>query len=195
MDELAWELTASLALLTAALDVPEIDVAAEVIALAAQARTVVQSHLGLTITIVGDPPATLTTLQNGQQTDIRASLRIPLLARGIDGVGVDLILYAGQPGAFVDLAADLAWMTGCEPAEFDIDEHLHPPVPSGRAETLRATSLVNQAVGVLIGRGSTPAAAIRELDSYAASNAIARVDAASHMLAEVTLVVGGTTSP
>lgn len=189
MDELGWELAASLALLTAALDHPGLDVSAEVLALAAEARTVVQSYLGMTINVIGDSAVTLSAIEESRKTtDIRTSLRIPLLGNGTDGNGIELILYAYQPGAFVDLAADLTWLTGRQPEELRLDRHLQLASPFEGCETLVATSLINQAIGVMIGRGSTPAAAIRELDSFAASNAIARVDAASRILDEVTPV-------
>lgn len=186
MDALACELAASLALLTAALDDPDADLAAEVVALDAHAHTVVDSYLGLTVVVVGDSSATLTSLA-GQSTmlDIQASVRMPLLDNGVDGASVEFILYARKPGAFVDLAADLAWMTG---REFEIDQHLQLPSASDDTETLPATSLINQAIGVLIGRGSTPAAALRELDSLASSDAIARVDAASRILAAIPAI-------
>lgn len=183
MDALAWDLSTSLALLTAALDDPDADLAAEVVALTAHARTFIDSCVGLTINIAGDPPATLTSLAAQMpMSDIHSSIRIELRSNDTGGAGVDFLLYAHQPGAFVDLAADLAWTTGRESTEFQVDQHLKLPVASGRADTPLATSLINQAIGVLVGRGSTPAAALRELDSHACSNAIARVDAAVRIL-------------
>ena len=80
---------------------------------------------------------------------------------------VALILYARTPGTFVDLAADLAWLTGRPPSEFALDQHLSVPAGSDRGTSLGAASVINQAIGVLIGRGYTPRHAHSKLDTQA----------------------------
>jgi hypothetical protein len=190
VDDISSDLAASLAPLTAALDDPDVDVATEVAALAAQARSAIPSYLGLAASISGDPTVTFTAFPDDDQTPaIRASLRMPLPglprpdAVGV-GVGVALILYAGQPGAFVDLAADLAWLTGREHAEFELDQHLDLPAQLDGTVTLLAASRIDQAIGLLIGRGRTPDEALREIDSHAARDAIDRAAAAARILAD-----------
>ena len=83
---------------------------------------------------------------------ITTSLLVPLAVAADGGeVSVALILYAETPGAFIDLAADLAWITGRPPEDFALDEHRSLPTNS----TARLTDLssINQALGVLIERG------------------------------------------
>jgi hypothetical protein len=188
VDDISSDLAASLAPLTAAVDDPDVDVAAEVAALAAQARSAIPSYLGLAASISGDPAVTFTAFADDDQAPaIRASLRMPLphLPRpDAAGVGVALILYAGQPGAFVDLAADLAWLTGREHAEFELDQHLDLPAQLDGTVTPLAASRINQAIGLLIGRGRTPDEALREIDSHAARDAIDRAAAAARILAD-----------
>ncbi|TVS73821.1 hypothetical protein, partial [Mycobacterium helveticum] len=72
------------------------------------AQAAVPSYLGLSVTVDGSiPPFTFTTLEDGAAKNVRTSLR--LMLPGIDDGRaaplVALILYAGTPGTFVDLAA------------------------------------------------------------------------------------------
>ena len=126
-------LAAELELLTQALDVPGIDVAESMTRLAAAAQTAVDSYLGLCVAITDrSEQLDLTVLDEGTDSaSVRTSLFVPLFPATIDGIittaSVALILYAAIPGAFIDLAADLAWITGRELAEFRLDEHLFPP--------------------------------------------------------------------
>ena len=48
-----------------------------------------------------------------------------------------IILYAGSPGTFVDLAADLAWLTARPLTDFVLDQHL--TVPDGPDTALNYT--------------------------------------------------------
>ncbi len=193
VDEIAPALGATLAQLTAALDEPGADVAASMAAFAAEAHAAIGSYLGLTVSISGSAPAIpFTTLADSEQTPaIRASLRMlmpPVAGTGADGVGAALILYAGQSGAFVDLAADLAWLTGRELTDFVLDQHLNLPAQPDGTLTLLTASLIDQAIGVLIGRGHTPDQACRELDAYAARAATDRAGAAARILAALILI-------
>ena len=94
-------------------------------------------------------------------------------------------LFAGSPGAFVDLAADLAWLTGRPPKDFALDEHLRIPVPDESRVSLRASSVINQAVGVLIARGYSPRRADWQLDVQAAHAGTDRHTAAQVILARL----------
>ncbi len=173
--ELSAALAADLATLTAALDDTDTDLAQTVRQLATAASTAVGSYLGLTITATtGGRPINLTALADLAETDdILTSLRVPLdvaaspLVDGhpgsaIAGATIELILYAGKPGALVDLAADLSWLTGRDLTDFVLDADL---VVADHDDELGRTSWVNQAIGVLIGRGFTPELAAREIDS------------------------------
>jgi hypothetical protein len=48
----------------------------------------------------------------------------PEVAGARVGAGVEVILYTGRAGAFVDLAADLAWLTGRGMTDVPLDQHL-----------------------------------------------------------------------
>jgi hypothetical protein len=165
-------LAADLGILTAALDEPGADVLHSLHQLGVDAQSAVPTYLGLSMTVDGsDPPFTFTTVEDGTADDVRTSLRLTLSGVG-DGRAspwVALILYARTPGTFVDLTADLAWLTGRPPSDFALDQHLGVPAGSDTGTYLRTASVINQAVGVLIGRGYTLGQAHRELDTQADS--------------------------
>jgi hypothetical protein len=52
-------------------------------------------------------------------------------------------------------------------SDFILDQHLAIPTGAVSGYPLRAASLVNQAIGVLIGRGYTPEQALGHLDAEA----------------------------
>ena len=192
--DISSALAADLALVTDALDDPRADVAESVRQLAADALLAVPSFLGLTVVVSGaDPSHQFTTMVGTTRAeDIRSSLLMPALAPdpGTTARTVEVILYAGNPGAFVDLATDLAWMTGSADDVFALDRHLSPiPLPDGQ-RTLEAESLVNQAIGVLIGDGLDHDAALRELDARAGGD---RLAAAEAVLAAIPVDGGGRT--
>jgi hypothetical protein len=191
MDEVTPALAATLALLTAVLDDAGADIAASMAAFAAEAHAAIGSYLGLTVSVSGGAGAvTFTTLADSEQMPaIRASLRMFLpdvASTGADGVSAALILYAGRLGAFVDLAADLAWLTGRELTDFVLDQHLQLPAQPDGTLTLLNASLIDQAIGVLIGRGHTPDQARQELDADTARAATGRAGAAARILAALT---------
>lgn len=160
-------LAADLAILTAALDEPYADVLHSLRQLGVDAQAAVPTYVGLSVTVDGsDPPFMFTTLEDGAADDVRTSLRLTLPGVGGDRAAssVALTLYAGTPGTFVDLTADLAWLTGRPPSDFALDQDLTVPDGSDTGINLRAASVINQAIGVLIGRGHPPGQAGRELD-------------------------------
>ena len=136
-----------------------------------------------------DPPLTVTSLAVGAVAgDIRTSLHLSLPGPGDSrkSLAVAIILYARSPGTFVDLAADLAWLTARPLGDFVLDQHLTvaaAPLPEGQ---LRAASDINQAIGVLIGHGYTLRQADWELDTQAANNRTDRHSAARLILDKVT---------
>jgi hypothetical protein len=163
-------LAADLGILTAALDEPDADVLDSLHQLGVNAQAAVTTYLGLRVTVDDvDPPFTFTTLEDGAAADVRTSLRLTLpgVGNGCASPAIALILYAGSPGTFVDLTADLAWLTGRPLSDFVLDQHLSVLAGSDTATYLRTSSVINQAIGVLIGRGYTPVRAHRELDFQA----------------------------
>lgn len=174
--ELSAALVADLSTLTEALDEPETDLARTVSQLARTAKEAVGSYLGLTIVATtGGSQVNLTALEDSVESeDIRTSLRFPLnttstrhadtgfaeSVRADNEPGIELILYAGNPGALVDPAADLRWLTGRSPSEFVLDADLFV---ADHNDELARRSWTNRAIGILIGRGYTPEQAEQQL--------------------------------
>lgn len=182
-----------LRLLEEALDGSPSDTRASLMALSTGAAQAVPSYLGLSVLLplAGEAPLTVTTFENDRDLQqIGASLRFGV--RGESWVGpqgsalIELILYAGRPGAFVDLAADLIWLTGRPWHEFHIDEDLAGPKESDGARSVTSWSTINQARGVLISGGLTVEQADAELDLRAAVTGSDRSLAAAEILAGVS---------
>jgi hypothetical protein len=181
------DLAAELEILTATLDEPGADIAHSLRQLALAAASAIASYLGLSVLVAhSDPPLAFTSLGDGVAADdVRTSLQVVLPGVG-DGLTVAVILYAGSPGAFVDLSADLAWLATRPLSDFVLDEHLTAPFPSNTGTQLQAASTINQAIGVLIDRGHTPEQANRQLDVQAARAGTDRHGAAQLVLATLT---------
>jgi hypothetical protein len=183
-------LAADLGILTAALDGPDADVLHRLHQLGVAAQAAVPTYLGLSVTFDGsDPPFTFTTLEDGTAHNVRTSLRLTPLARVDDGraaPSVALVLYAETPGTFVDLTADVGWLTGRPPSDFALDQHRNVPAGSDAGTSLRAASVVNQAIGVLIGRGYTPRQAHSKLDTQADGAGTDRYTTAQFILDTLT---------
>jgi hypothetical protein len=180
-------LASDLRRLTAALDEPGADIAQTLHKMAADTHAAVRSYLGLNVSVSrSDPLFTFTYLNDGVVAgDIATSLRLTLPSIGDSWAppAVALIFYAGSPGAFVDLAADLAWLTARPLSDFVLDQHLTIPAGSDSGAQLSAASVINQAIGVLIGFGYTPQQADRRLDTQAAHAGTDRYAAAQLILA------------
>ena len=182
-------LAGDLGILTAALDEPAADVLHSLHRLGVDAQAAVPTFLGLSVTVAGsDPPFTFTIFEEGAADGVRTSLRLTLpgVGDGWASPSVDLILYAGTPGTFVDLAADLAWLTGRPPSDFALDQHLSVRAGSDAGTSLRAASVINQAIGVLIGRGYTPWQAHSKLDTQADGAGTDRYTTAQFILDTLT---------
>lgn len=119
-------------------------------------RAAVPSYCGMSITIATEAiPVTVTapTTGDGPVVEPVTSLVIPLSAIGL-AADDELVLFASVPGAFVDLAADLAHATATELVTFAVDTRLGPP--PGSTVGVGGLGVINQAIGMLIGRGHTP---------------------------------------
>ena len=150
-------LSADLAALTQSLGEPG-DLESSVRALAHHVAAGVASYLGLTMEVVADGfEISFTVLEHADSIHkIANSLRIPLDRNSGAGAGSSLVLYAANPGAFVDLAADLSFALDLGPDALQLDAHLHAPSPEFDSIGLAAHSTINQAIGILIDRGHTP---------------------------------------
>lgn len=157
-------LAADLHALTATLDDRTIDIAATLTSLGDAAAAGIESYLGLNATLTdtetGDGSEVQLSTMPGHDAAIGSSVLLSLAGHGAHLAGlapaVVLVLYAAAPGAFVDLAADLAWITGQHLTSFHLDEHVNPPNAEPAATSLPAMSMINQAIGELLGRGRTP---------------------------------------
>jgi hypothetical protein len=184
---------AALATLTEALDEPGSDIGESVSRLGDVVAATVPSFMALSFrTGSGDAQIEFTGRSEAYEdlTGIRTSLLIPLPDRFEVGFPSDsstsLVLYAAHPGAFVDVAADIAWLTGRPLGAFRIDEHLSPPGDDGSARALRDASTVNQAIGVLLERGFTVEAATSHLDELAAAAGSDRAGVAADLLTQMS---------
>ena len=186
-------MAAALAVLTETLDEPGADITHSLHQLTLAAAAAVPSYLGLSVLVPhSDPRFSCTTLTDGIRAgDMHTSLQVllPTIAAGHDSA-VAVILYATAPGSFVDLAADLGWLTGRPPTDFILDQHLANASGADTAGQLHAASDINQAIGVLIGRGYTPRQAHRELDTQAANTRTERHTTARLILDKATTADG-----
>jgi hypothetical protein len=184
--EIAAALAAELGYLTAALDEPGADVADSLRRLTAAVTVAIPTFLGLTVTVVGSNPAfAFTAFVDGVgAVDVGTSLRLAL--PGVDACllsPVVVVFYAGSPGTFVDLAADLAFLTDRPLRDFAVDQHLPGPAEQDCATNLFEVSTINQAVGVLIDRGYTPEQAERHLEVQSVDAGISRYAVGLRILA------------
>ena len=148
------------------------------------ARAAVASCVGLAV-VTGAEPSDLrfTVLQDGVTApEVRASLRVPFRPTSPGGQEPAVIFFASTPGAFVDLAADIAWLTGQAPTDLALDENLQPP--RGGAGVVAARSVIDQAIGVLLARGRTPEQGRAEIARRAAADGSDLEQAARQTIAE-----------
>jgi hypothetical protein len=141
--------------LSAALEDPAIDLNAILSVLTDDITAAAPSFLGLILTVHLDGEAiTVSTMYCDWA---RTSLVLPLeTAAGVSGC--ELVLYAGEAGAFTSLAADSHLFSGRYGLVL-IDAHLPPPAARLYASDTLAIydlSQINQAIGVLIESGRTP---------------------------------------
>ncbi|SNQ50842.1 conserved hypothetical protein [Frankia canadensis] len=193
--DISTALAAYLAALTESLDEPGADISQTLRQLAADAKLAVRSYLGLSaILSFGGRRTNFTALEERvEPDDIRASLRISLpphvFGSGDPAATAFLILFAATPGAFLDLATDLSWLTrdvdGLGSSAFVLDEDLAVPHDPAAPGGLKALSTIDQAIGVLIGQGNTPEQAHQHLEQLAADTRIDLPTAARTILGEL----------
>ena len=122
-------------------------------------RAAVPSYCGLSMTVVtGGIPVTINAPDHhsdddGSNVAVASSVVIPLPGISVRTSG-ELVLFAAVPGAFIDLAADLAFVTSTELATFEVDTRLDGRV--ARPVDVEGFSIIHQAVGYLIAAGSLP---------------------------------------
>lgn len=77
--------------------------------------------------------------------------------------GIQVVLYAATPGAFVDMAADLAFLTGIALDGADLDQHQSLAGEPDITGVIQDQSVIDEAIGVLIAGGRTGDQACAEL--------------------------------
>lgn len=203
--ELTAALRADLALLTEALHDPLSPPAPHIMEsaghLAASARLAARSYLGLTVivataqtwdgtTLLGEQVLLRFTVldDEAEAADAATSLRLPLPkpppwdGRTTNTLDVAVILYAATPGAFMDLAADLSFLTGVELVDTVLDADRALATQADATGFMLAESVIHQAIGVPITRGRTPNQATVELDALALAAGTDRTVEASRIL-------------
>ncbi len=168
------------------------EIAATLALLMTETALAVPSYLGLAVVVVRphELPLEISTFDNDLEVDqIGTSLRFRIRKdSAVDEDGhavIELIIYAATPGALVDLAADLTWLTGRPPGEIRLDEDLVVAKRGVSTRSLASWSTVNQALGVLIGSGMTTEEADAELSARAALTEGGRHLAAFDLLARL----------
>jgi hypothetical protein len=151
------------------LDLPDLDIERSLRALRYDVAVVVPSFVGLSMTVVVEEQAvTLTSMgDEALKTLIGSSLRLPLSLTSGLSAGSELVLYALTPGAFVDLAADLAYATDAVAGDVVVDGHLTPVSRRSGLVGVEELAMINRAVGLLMGRGLSPEAARAQLQHRA----------------------------
>jgi hypothetical protein len=188
--EVSDAVTADLAALSEALEDPDADLAELVHRLGDSCSLAVGSYLGFSISLVVDEVVVSVSVLEEflDPSEIATSVMFSLTALGDHAPGGEIVLYAGTPGAFVDLAADLTYALRAGPDAVRLDQHLTPPDPAlGASGT--ALSEQNQAIGILLERGHDHDKALAELKR------LARLDAISVQSAAQRLIKSATQSP
>jgi hypothetical protein len=188
--DLSRALAAELAVLTDALDDPDADLQSQVHRLGAVVGVSVSSFMGLRLTVLVDGyPFTITAMGRGAGGTgpgaVGASVLITLEPAGRWGPRSSVVFYAGTPGAFVDLAADAARQDPT-PGAVVLDAHLDDPDgahPVSGTSGWAEISVINQALGVVMGGGRTPAEARAVLDARAAGTGLGIVATAREVVA------------
>jgi hypothetical protein len=184
--DFAAHLAADLRILTEALDEPDADITLTLQRFTMAARLAVPSYVGTTLmgTSYGET-FSLTAMESRGTASIGSSLKMRMSpADGpLPGSGSAIVLYASQPGAFVDLAADLGWLGGFGPADLILDRDLAISSHASADRQLRDRSIMNQAIGLLISRGLTPEHAELLIDVLAKERGDGRLATARHLLA------------
>ena len=186
--DLAAALAADLASLSRALDQPDVDLGAQLQALAADVARAVPSYLGFRFTMsIGRRQLSFAAYTDGQaHSRIASSMMLPLTAVSDPHDGSTVVLYAAIPGAFVDLAADLSFALGLDLSADTVDGHRAAPASGGGIEGLEPWSDINQALGVLLAQGHTLESAHVELRRRAAQDSGSLHHAAAMVLADAT---------
>jgi hypothetical protein len=163
--------------LTASIGQDDRDLSDTLVALTTALRSTATSYCGFHLTIVENQwPVTLTAFTDGPDVPVRTSLRLPLglVSRMVDGES-RVVFFAGNPGAFTDLAADLSHALGGIPVDgrsstannkdhhathvdghrrvIELDADLPPVSRRSGLTGLAELTVLNRAIGILVDQG------------------------------------------
>ena len=156
-------LIAQLSALTATSGSPDTDLQAILDVLLDDLLSAVPSFVGLTMTQRFDGFAVTTTAMDTDPTRLAcSSLALPVDSGWPDQMACTVVFFAGEAGAFVQLAAGLQRINGPDPRVV-LDGPLPDPLPKSGVTGLADLGAVNRAIGVLITRGYFPDEARAEL--------------------------------
>jgi hypothetical protein len=175
--DLPAALLAHLQELAASIGQDDQDLDVTLTALTAALRSTAASYIGFELTVVEDQwPVTLAAFTDGHDVLVGTSLRLPLalVSRKIDPAS-RVIFYAGTPGAFTDMAADLSHTLGGIPVDqassamnntdhgrtrmdgqrrtIELDADLPPPSRTSGLTGLAELTALNRAIGILVDQG------------------------------------------
>lgn len=180
------ELSGVLALLSEVLDGPERNISDTVERLVTDAQAAVPHFAGVTVVVGPGDELRFTVLADGFHADqVLSSVKIPMPGATVGAISNSdtyVVLYATQPGAFVDIAADLTWLTGRPYEHYELDRHLTLAAAPDRVQSVHTARTINQAIGVLIAHGFTPEAAQLELRARSVSAGVGVHTVASRIL-------------
>jgi hypothetical protein len=177
-------LARDLSVLTRVLDRPGIDFEVLLRGLGDTISGLVESYLGLRMTLILDGHAITVTVMDGfvYPGDIAVSARLPLDDLSTAERGSVIVFYAWDADAFVDFAPDWGFASGFRHDRPILDGHLPEPWLVSGVTGLAEMSQLNQAIGILIGRGHTPAGARTELRRLARLTEITLAPAAQRLV-------------
>lgn len=168
------ELATALRDLLAVADHDQSFVAGPLPVLTAHLTEAIASYLGLQVllTEVGHPFRLTSFLRPGTSHPVGTSIEIPLTAIGLRDQSGKITFYAHQPGAFVDLAADLNYALGLDDRIIHVDDAPGDVDSTSGIDGLNEISTINRALGVMIARGTPPDEALATLQREAARNGV-----------------------
>jgi hypothetical protein len=181
--EISTTLSTDLKNLLLVLNMPELELERSLGSLQRDVQQAVSSFVGLSISVVvSGQLVTLTSVDEGEVESIASSLAVPIVLTAANDSSSELVLYASNPGAFVDMAADLSYALAPASGKIRLDEHLHPDVTESGLAGVEELAMVNRAQGVLIGRGLTPEGAQDHLDRKARQSGLQVFQVAAYLL-------------
>jgi hypothetical protein len=182
--DISTALSVDLKNLLRVLDLSDLDLEKSLRALRYDVQLTVSSFVGLSMTLVVDGQSvTLTSMDDEEEgTPIVSSMNLPLTLTSGLSQGSRLVLYASKAGAFVDLAADLTYAMKVAPHELRLDQDLTPVSRRSGLIGVAELSMINRAVGLLIGRGHTPEEAREQLERKAVQARLGVYQVAAYLI-------------